>query len=305
MLPFDSLVSARQLTPDTVTHLFEATDSMLTRIESEGRFPLLEDKIVALLFFEPSSRTMLSFQTAAQRLRAGTVFAQSASTTSFEKGESIEDLIQIVAGYADIIVMRHSQPGSAEIAADVSNVPFINAGDGGNEHPTQALIDGYTIHRHLGRLHNLNVVFGFDSRHSRSIHSLSRLLAQYPDNRFTFTGPEELLPEPALIDELKSSGVQCEVEGKVDYQQGYDVVYVNRLQEERFSDPALFEANRRKYRIEKPDFEGSSTLLMDPLPRVDEIATEVDGLPNAVYFRQASYGVPMRMALLAALLNKL
>jgi len=277
MLPFKSLISSKQLTPEIITQIFHVTDRMATDIEKSGRTDLLEDKVVALLFFEPSSRTMLSFQAAATRLKAGTVFAQNASSTSFEKGESIEDLIQIVAGYSDIIIMRHAQKGSASIAADVSDVPFINAGDGGNEHPTQSLIDSYTIYKELGRLDNLNIVFGYDSLHSRSIHSLSKLLAQYPNNKFTFTGTS--------LD-------------------GYDIVYVNRLQEERFKDKSLFEENRRKFRLEQDMVEGSKALILDPLPRIDEISTDVDSLVNAVYFKQASYGVPVRMALLAMMLGK-
>ena len=304
MLPFKSLVSSAQLTPETIVEIFRVTDQMADTIAKEGVCRILDDKIVALLFFEPSSRTMLSFQTAAQRLRAGTVFAQSASATSFEKGESIEDLIQIVAGYADIIVMRHSMPGSAQIAADVSDVPFINAGDGGNEHPTQSLIDAYTIYKHIGRLNNLRIVFGFDSLQSRSIHSLSKLLAQYSDNHFTFTGPTELWPDQSMLDQLIHAGVSCEVKAEVDFKGDYDVIYVNRLQQERFADAELFEKNRRKYRIERKNIEGGRALLLDPLPRIDEIATDVDALPNAVYFKQASYGVPMRMALLALLLGK-
>lgn len=305
MLPFNSLVSSAQLTPEIIEQLFAATDQMAGTVAEQGVCKLLEDKIVALLFFEPSSRTMLSFQTAAQRLRAGTVFAQSASSTSFEKGESIEDLIRIVASYADIIVMRHSQPGSAQIAADVSDVPFINAGDGGNEHPTQSIIDAYTIYREKGRLNDLNVVFGFDSLQSRSIHSLSKLLAQYPGNRFTFTGPKELFPAAKMLHELEAAGVSCEATEEIDLRAGYDVIYVNRLQQERFEDDALFEENRRKYRITRDDMEGSNAILLDPLPRIDEIDTEVDQLPNAVYFKQAGFGVPVRMALLALLLNKM
>ncbi|NND82035.1 MAG: aspartate carbamoyltransferase [Gammaproteobacteria bacterium] len=305
MLPFASLTSSRQLTPDIISGLFVAIDNMATIVAEQGTSTLLQDKVVALLFFEPSSRTMLSFQSAAQRLKAGTIFAQSASTTSFEKGESLEDLIQIVNGYADIIVMRHSQPGSAEVAAQVSDAPFINAGDGGNEHPTQSIIDSYTIHKHRGRLDNLNVVFGFDSLQSRSIHSLSRLLAQYEGNRFTFTGPQELWPSSELLSELRAAGAQCDCVSEVDYRDNFDVVYVNRLQEERFADTTLFEANRRKYRITRDNIEGCDALLLDPLPRIDEIATEVDALENAVYFKQASYGVPVRMALLALLLGKI
>lgn len=304
MLPFKSLISSKQLTPEIIAMLFEVIDKMAADVESKGRVDLLDDKIVALLFFEPSSRTMLSFQTAAQRLKAGTVFAQNASSTSFEKGESIEDLIQIVAGYADIIVMRHAQPGSAAIAADTSDVPFINAGDGGNEHPTQSLIDAYTIHENKDRLSNLNVAFGYDSLQSRSIHSLSRLLAQYPGNRFTFIGPEELFPSDDLLDELRGQGVECLLQSELDSLAEFDVVYVNRLQEERFPDRALFEENRKKFRLEREDVAGTDAIILDPLPRIDEISTDVDALSNAVYFKQASYGVPVRMALLALMLGR-
>jgi len=304
MLPFKSLISSKQLTPEIITDIFNVTDRMANDIEKSGRTDLLEDKVVALLFFEPSSRTMLSFQAAATRLKAGMVFAQNASSTSFEKGESIEDLIQIVAGYSDIIIMRHAQQGSAAIAADASDVPFINAGDGGNEHPTQSLIDSYTIYKQIGRLDNLNILFGFDSLQSRSIHSLSKLMAQYPNNRFTFTGPTALQPSKAMLDELTELGVECRVENDVRSLKEFDVVYVNRLQEERFSDKALFEENRRKFRLERSIVEDSNALILDPLPRIDEISTDVDDLPNAVYFKQASYGVPVRMALLAMMLNK-
>lgn len=304
MLPFKSLISSSQLTPGIIKTIFSATDSMAERIESEGRVDLLDDKVVALLFFEPSSRTMMSFQSAAQRLKAGMVFAQNASSTSFEKGESLEDLIRMVESYADIIVMRHALPGSAKIAADTSAVPFINAGDGGNEHPTQSLIDAYTIYKEKGRLDNLNIVFGYDSLQSRSIHSLSRLLSQYANNRFTFTGPTELFPSPSMLNELHANGVDCEVRSEVRLHDGYDVAYINRLQEERFEDKALFDKNRRRFRLNREDVEGSECLILDPLPRIDEISTEVDALPNAVYFKQASYGVPVRMALLAMLLDK-
>ena len=301
----DSLVSSSQLTPSIIEELFSATDEMTAIIEDKGRIDLLQDKVVALLFFEPSSRTMLSFQTAAQRLMAGTVFAQNADSTSMQKGESLEDLIHIVAGYTDIIVMRHWQHGSAQIAAETSEVPFINAGDGGNEHPTQAIIDAYTIYRHRGRLDNLSVVFGFDSLQSRSIHSLSRLLAQYPNNRMSFIGPKELAPSATLIQELTELGVVCEISTEVEFPQKTDVIYVNRLQEERFENLRVFDENRQKYRISRQIMQGSNALLLDPLPRIDEIATEVDALENAVYFKQASYGVPVRMALLAKLLGRM
>jgi len=182
-------------------------------------------------------------------------------------------------------------------------VPFINAGDGGNEHPTQSLIDAYTIRKEIKRLDNLNVLFGFDSLQSRSIHSLSKLLAQYPNNRFTFVGPEQLLPGTEMLSALAASGVTCQVQNSVESLDGFDVVYVNRLQEERFADSALFEKNRRKFKLDRAIVEKSGALILDPLPRIDEIDTDVDSLPNAAYFKQASFGVPLRMALLALLLG--
>jgi len=304
MLPFDSLISANQLTPEIISQITSVTNKMADDIEKYGRISLLEDKVVALLFFEPSSRTMLSFQSAAQRLKAGMVFAQGAASTSIEKGESLEDTIRMVEAYSDIIVMRHPWHGSAETAARTSTVPFINAGDGGNEHPTQSLIDAYTIMKHKGRLDDLNVVFGFDSLQSRSIHSLTTLLSQYPDNRFTFTGPEELMPTSKMLESMSDMGVKCSVADSVDLNDGYDIFYVNRLQQERFADAALFEKNRKKYRLTRNQVEGSDCLILDPLPRIDEIDTDVDDLPNALYFKQASYGVPVRMALLSLLLSK-
>jgi len=303
MLPFKSLTSSKQLTPEIIEEIFRVTDEMAEVISTQGRSNLLEDKIVALLFFEPSSRTMLSFQSAAQRLKAGTVFAQSSSSTSFEKGESIEDLIRVVEGYSDIIIMRHAQPGSADIAASSCDIPFINAGDGGNEHPTQAIIDAYTIYKHKGRLDNLHVVLGYDSLQSRSIHSLSRLLAQYPNNQLTFIGPKQLFPNNKILTELESEGAKCQVRDQAVYTEGVDVIYLNRLQEERFKDRDLFESNRQKYRLQRQDVEGTEALILDPLPRIDEISTDVDALPNALYFKQTSYGVPVRMALLASLLE--
>lgn len=304
MLPFESLISSKQLSPAIIETLFDATDGMAEQVAEHGRIDTLDDKVVALLFFEPSSRTMMSFQSAAQRLKAGMVFAQNANATSFEKGESIEDLIRMVESYSDIIVMRHAQPGSAAIAAEVSQVPFINAGDGGNEHPTQSLIDAYTIQKEVGRLDQLNIAFGFDSLQSRSIHSLSQLMAQYPKNRFTFIGPKELSPSPQLLQELAATGTECDVRQEVGSLSEFDVVYVNRLQEERFPERQLFEENRRKFRLEREMVEKSDAIILDPLPRIDEISTDVDSLPNAAYFRQASYGVPVRMALLSLLLGK-
>lgn len=277
---------------------------METILERKGRVHLLKDKVIALLFYEASSRTMLSFQAAVQRLGGGIILAQGRQMSSLEKGESIEDTIRMVDSYADLIVMRHPEAGSAARAAAVSDVPFINGGDGGNEHPTQSLLDLYTLHKALGRLTNMHVAFACDPLHSRTIRSLALILSQYPGNRFTFIGPESLKPGPAFLQVLTERRTPFEVTTNLLVGVEADVLYMNRLQEERFDDHAEFERLRTEYKLTAEMLKGKNTLIMDPLPRIDEIAQDVDPLPNAAYFRQAKNGVPIRMALIAMMLGK-
>lgn len=303
-LPFRSLTSAEQLNPSIVAEIFRVTDAMVIVSARAGRADLLTDKTIALLFFEPSSRTMLSFQSAAQKLKAGVIFAQGAQTTSLHKGESIEDTIRVVSSYADLVVMRHSAPGSATTGATASSVPFINAGDGKNEHPTQALIDAYTIYKQVGRLEGLHVTFGFDPRQSRSIHSLAILLSGYPNTRFTFVSPEELRPSKDFIAMLEQRGATCSETTSVSDGMDADVLYMNRLQEERFESRDVFERYRKIYTLTREMVEDKCQLILDPLPRIDEIALDVDSLPQAAYFRQAAFGVPVRMALLTMMLGR-
>jgi aspartate carbamoyltransferase catalytic subunit len=304
MLPFRSLISADQLEPSVLHEIFRVTDLMASVSAHAGRTDLLGDKMIALLFFEPSSRTMLSFQSAVQRLKAGVVFAQGANTTSVHKGESIEDTIRVVSTYVDLIIMRHGESGGAARAEVVSTVPFINAGDGSNEHPTQALIDLYTIRKETGRLDNLRVTFGFDPLGSRSIHSLAKVLSAFPGNRFTFVSPGELRLSSSLLSELQQRGAVCSEVSDLHDALNADVLYMNRLQEERLPDRALFERYRRKYILTRDMVADKPLAILDPLPRIDEIATDVDSLPQAAYFRQAGYGIPVRMALLALMLGR-
>jgi len=298
------IVSVEPFTRDYLQRVFTITDEMDLMVQTRGRTGLLDDCVVALLFYEPSSRTMLSFQSAAQRLRAGVLFAQGRDGSSMKKGESIEDTIRVVASYSDLIVMRHWEHGAAERAASISTVPFINGGDGGNEHPTQALIDAYTIHRELGRLDDLHVVFGFDPRHSRSIHSLALLLSRGQNMRLTFVSPDELRMPPWLRERLAARNVVVEETSALAGSAEADVLYVNRLQQERFASPADFERLRRKFVVTPELLDGSSAIVLDPLPRIDEIDLAVDALPNAKYFEQVAHGVPLRMALLAMLLDR-
>lgn len=303
-LPFRHLIEANQITPDVAEKIFDLADYMQRIIQMKGRIDLLSDKIIGLLFFEPSSRTMLSFQSAAQRLQAGLIFAQGKEMSSLKKRETIRDTVLVTSGYCDLIVMRHATEGAAKEAADVATVPFVNAGDGSNEHPTQCLIDGYTIRRELGRLDNIHVAIGLDPLQSRAIHSLAKFLSQYNNVTLTFISPKTLAPSSSMLDLLNSRGVKVNLTEDLTAARDADVLYMNRLQEERFEDASEFERLRHKFTLRASTLEGSSPLILDPLPRIDEIDTDVDALPNAAYFRQAHMGVPVRMALLALMLER-
>jgi len=304
MIHLRHLYSARQLTPEVLEEIFAVSRYMQRVCVMKGRTDLLSDKIVGLLFLEPSSRTMLSFQSAAQRLGAGILFMQGKDLSSFEKGESIEDTMRVVSGYCDIIAARLHDEGAAEKASKASVVPFINGGDGGNEHPTQALIDTYTIVQRLGEISGKTYAFGFDPLQSRSIHSLSLVLAQYPDVKMIFISPKELQATPELLQELSQRGVDVVETQDIAAVQDADVIYLNRLQQERFENKDVFEKYRREYQLTPSLISDRNRLILDPLPRIDEISTEIDALPIAAYFEQADNGVPVRMALLAELLQR-
>jgi len=304
LMALEKLTSARQLTLPVLEEIFHVAEQMRQICEKQGRITLLSDKMIGLVFLEPSSRTLLSFQSAAQRLGAGIVFIQGVGSTSFEKGESLSDAIRVFSGYCDLIVARLPKSGDAQIAADASEVPFINAGDGGNEHPTQSLVDTFTIREELGTLSHLNYAFGFDPLQSRSIHSLCMVLSQFEDLGFEFVSPPELRAPRSLIQQCQERGVRVREADRIADLHSPDVIYLNRLQEERFPDRALFEEYRYEYRLTPDQIPPSARLILDPLPRVDEIALEVDALPIAGYFRQARNGVYIRMALLSMLLGR-
>jgi aspartate carbamoyltransferase catalytic subunit len=298
----DHLISIDQVDKDRAGEIFATADEMAATLSPRTRLTMLADRVIALLFFEPSSRTILSFHAAAARLGAAVIEHRGVESSSLSKGESIEDTIRVVGAYADLIVLRHEQAGVAARAAAVSPVPLINGGDGHNEHPTQALIDLYTIRQELGRLDGLHVGMGFDPRHSRSIHSLCRGLSHYSDNEVLLVGPRELWLPPEQEKELLARGLAVSQTEDPQRLLECEVVYVNRFQEERIADAQAARAFRERYCIAAADLEGSRVaLLLDPLPRVHEIAIDVDELPQAAYFRQAANGIPIRMALLSLL----
>jgi aspartate carbamoyltransferase catalytic subunit len=296
------LTSIDQVDEALAREVFASADDMAAALRIPTRLSSLTGRVIALLFFEPSSRTILSFSAAAARLGAAVISHRGVETSSLSKGESIEDTVRVVGSYADLIVLRHEEAGVAARAADVSPVPLINGGDGPNEHPTQALIDMYTIERALGRLGGLRVGMGFDPRHSRSIHSLCRGLAHYPDNEVLLVGPRELWLGEEDLRDLRARGLRVEQSEDVQALRACEVVYVNRFQVERVADPTAAAAYRDRYCLGVADVRDSEiALLLDPLPRIHEIDPAVDALPQARYFEQAAHGVPIRMALLALL----
>ena len=294
-----NILSASQFKKEDLNKILTKSELMEKQCKSGKVKKMLKDKIVACVFFEPSTRTRLSFETAALKLGAQVISAENAiQDFSVYKGESIEDTTRMICSYADILVMRHPKERSVDRAASVAKKPVINAGDGGNEHPTQAVLDLYTIKKHLGRLDNLNIAFGFDPKHSRTIRSLALLLTRFKNNHFTFVCPKVLNPSPLFLEDLKKRGVQFKLTSNLSGFKEYNIFYANRLQQERFADKKEFEKYRKVLVITKKLVQGSKTLIMDPLPRIDEIETTVDDLPNAIYFDQAQNGLYVRMALL-------
>ncbi len=262
----------------------------------------LRGRVVASLFFEPSTRTQLSFGSAIERLGGQVIGFSSGDVSSKAKGETLADTIGVVKGYADAIVIRHPKEGSARLAADVSNVPVINAGDGANQHPTQTLLDLYSIEKSLGKIDGLSIGLVGDLRFGRTVHSLASALTRFSKVKLRLISPDILKFPPHLIDELRGV-VEFNEQEELDLR-GLDVVYVTRIQKERFGVIEEYEKVKGAYVINSKTVEQLSTkaIILHPLPRVDEIHTEVDQLPQAKYFEQAENGIPVRMALLKLIL---
>lgn len=302
-LPFPHLISTKQLTRADTEEILRVAAEM-EKIKSKGKSDLLKGKILASLFYEPSTRTRLSFETAMLRLGGDVITAEGIQFSSLYKGETIEDTMEMVGQYADIIAMRHPEQGSADKAAAASKVPFINAGDGPGQHPTQALLDLYTIQRERGKVDGLEVAMVGDLRYGRTVHSLSYLLGLYDKLKFILISPKELTMPEKVTSFLREKKIPYEEHDDIAAGLNADVVYMTRVQQERFTDKSEYERLKLKYILTAKRLKGKKVTVMHPLPRVGEIATDVDTLPNAAYFRQAGNGVAVRMALLAMLLKK-
>ncbi len=269
-----------------------------------GKCDALSGKILALLFFEPSTRTRLSFETAMMRLGGKTLSLGPAEGSAIAKGESLADTVRVIGGYADALVIRHPKEGAARLTAQFSPVPVLNAGDGAGHHPTQTLLDLYTI-RKESHLEDLKIALVGDLKYGRTVHSLAYALALYGADITLVSPPTLGMPQPIKTD-LAGKGTKVRETHDLDeVKDDMDVLYLTRIQKERFPDPQEYRKVAQSYRITSESLEGvkDDLIIMHPLPRVDEISPDVDATKHAVYFKQSFYGVPIRMALLKMLVG--
>lgn len=302
-LSFQHLTSTKQLTRDDMDSIVKVTEDM-EKVYSDGGNEMFKGKVFANLFYEPSTRTRLSFDAAMKHLGASVITADGLQFSSMYKGETIEDTIMVVSQYSDAIVMRHPEQGSADRAAAISTVPFINAGDGPGQHPTQAILDMYTIFKERGTVDGIKITMVGDLKYGRTVHSLSFLLGLYNDVSFTLVSPPELKMPEKVTSYLQEKGVPYTEVESIEEGLNSDVIYMTRVQKERFEDEAEYERLKLKYVLQADHVRDRDITVMHPLPRTGEIHTDVDALPNAAYFRQVRNGVVVRMALLAMLLGE-
>ena len=302
-MKFKHIISVKQfLDTDILDEIFELADNMEKYDKADKPQDSLKNKILAAIFYEPSTRTRFSFEAAMHKLGGDVITTENASYfSSVVKGETLQDTIKIISSYADVIVLRHYEEGSAKIASEVSSVPIINAGDGSGEHPTQALLDLYTIQKELGEINNLKIALVGDLLYGRTIHSLIYLLTLYKKVIIYLVSPNQLQLPGKYKDYLKQKGVEFkEITDFKEVLDKIDVLYVTRIQKERFKFEQEYEEVKNTYIIDRKIVNQlkKNAIIMHPLPRVNEISPEVDSDKRAAYFRQAKNGLYIRTALL-------
>jgi aspartate carbamoyltransferase catalytic subunit len=296
-----SLVSIDDFSTEEILDILDLTEEF----EKETSIKLLESKVIATLFFEPSTRTRLSFESAITRLGGKIVGFSDANSTSVSKGETLNDTIRTVSNYCDLIVMRHPIEGSARFASEISSVPVINAGDGANQHPSQTLLDLYSVRKTQGRLDNLNIFLVGDLKYGRTVHSLVMAMSRW-NATFNFISPEELKIPDEFKFYLDNLGLKYyEHTDFTDIISKADIIYMTRVQKERFSDPIDYEKVKNVYVLRNSMLKNTkpSMKILHPLPRVNEIHQDVDSNPKAYYFEQALNGVYTRQAIVCTLLG--
>ncbi len=296
-----SLISITDFSKEEMLRIME----LAAEFERNPHQPLLQGKVIASLFFEPSTRTRLSFESAMNRLGARVIGFSDASNTSVSKGETLHDTISVISNYCDMIVMRHTLEGAARYASEVAKVPVVNAGDGANQHPSQTLLDLYSIKKTQGSLDNLKIMMVGDLKYGRTVHSLLQAMSHF-DTEFTFVSPPELRMPAEYRDFLDEKGLKyrelTELDGNMD---DMDIVYMTRIQKERFNDQMEYERVKNAYVLRNDMLAGTkdNMRILHPLPRVGEIACDVDRNPKAYYFNQTENGVYARMAIICYLLG--
>ena len=300
-----SLIDILDLSTEEIDELIATADDII--VDSDKYMDVCHGKKLATLFFEPSTRTRLSFESAMLSLGGSVLGFSEASSSSASKGESVADTVKVVSCYADIIAMRHPKEGAPLVASMKADVPIINAGDGGHNHPTQTLTDLLTIHREMGRLSNLTIGLCGDLKFGRTVHSLIAAMSRYENVKFVLISPDELrLPDYIKVDVIEKNGIAYEENPDLEAAMPeLDILYMTRVQRERFFNEEdyirlkdSFILDKKKMSMAKDDM-----LVLHPLPRVNEISVEVDKDPRAVYFKQVQYGVYVRMALILKLLE--
>jgi aspartate carbamoyltransferase catalytic subunit len=300
------ILSVKQFNRTDLEYIFGVAKEMEEMVRRIGSFDLLKGKILANLFYEPSTRTSSSFTASMERLGGSVIPINEVRYSSVSKGESLPDTVRTLEAYADVIVLRHPEVGSAELAAKYARKPIINAGDGVGEHPTQALLDLFTIKEELGRIDGLNITMVGDLKYGRTVHSLARLLTLF-DVRINYVSPEILpMPESIIAEVAQKNIPQAQYISLDPIMAESDVLYVTRVQKERFADADEYETVKGAFVITPETMSNmkEEMIVMHPLPRVGEISMEVDDDPRAAYFRQMAYGLYVRMALLAMVLGK-
>jgi len=295
------VVSIRDFSRDEIKNILELASEMLPIALGEKTDDILKNKVMASLFFEPSTRTRLSFESAMLRLGGRTLGFADPGATSAKKGETLADTIRMAAAYSDVIVLRHPQEGAARLATKFSSKPIINAGDGAGQHPTQTLLDLFTINKEMGTIDGNNVALVGDLKYGRTVHSLAYALAKF-DVKLTFVAPPTLQMPEEMIATVREMGPEPDLVNSVEEViDTADVIYITRIQKERFPDPGEYDKVSGSYKITKDLLNDAKKdmIVMHPLPRVSEISPEVDDTRYAAYFKQAFYGVPTRMALLS------
>ena len=302
------ILSVKQFNRADLEYVFGVAHEMRGMVERVGTFDLLKGKILANLFYEPSTRTSSSFTAAMERLGGSVIPINEVKYSSVSKGESLPDTIRTLECYTDVIVLRHPETGSAAIAAKAAKKPVINAGDGVGEHPTQALLDTFTIFEELGagQVDGMTVTMLGDLKYGRTVHSLARLLSLY-NVKINYVSPEILRMPKEVLGEVEQKGIsQAEFSTLEKVLPETDVLYVTRVQKERFENPEDYEKVKGAYVIDPEIMQAAKKdmIVMHPLPRVGEISPDFDDDPRAAYFRQMEYGLYVRMALLAMVLGK-